>query len=168
MSDENDIPKSDEWEMTAPNVNVPKLEKPDEWSMPAPVFRVSEGEKISDLPKRSLNYNRNEAVISTDPRRITICPKFPRRIRITRMRRSATDFRKSVRRRSQNRKDIGFKNDLRSRRFNSDAFLRRRRSCRNLFSISPSTLDAAENRASEKRIERQGNRRNFYLNKRKK
>ena len=61
MSDENDILKSDEWEMTALNVNVPKLEKPDEWSMPAPVFRVSEGEKISDLPKRSLNYNRNEA-----------------------------------------------------------------------------------------------------------
>ena len=61
MTDENDMPKSGDWEMTAPNVNVPKKEKPDEWSMPAPVFRVSEGEKISNLPKRSLNFNETEA-----------------------------------------------------------------------------------------------------------
>jgi len=61
MSDENDKSKSDDWEMSAPNVNVPKREKPDDWSMPAPVFRVSEGEKIDNLPKWSLNFNQNEA-----------------------------------------------------------------------------------------------------------
>jgi hypothetical protein len=60
MSDENDKLISDDWEMTAPNVNVPKQEKQDDWSMPAPVFRVSEGEKIENLPKRSLNFNQIE------------------------------------------------------------------------------------------------------------
>jgi hypothetical protein len=64
MSNENDKSKSDDWEMTAPNVNVPKREKPDDWSMPAPVFRVSEGEKIDNLPKRSLNFNQSEASAS--------------------------------------------------------------------------------------------------------
>ncbi len=61
MSDETDRPKSDDSGMTAPNSSIPKPEKPDEWSMPAPVFRVSEGEKIENLPKRSLNFNQNDA-----------------------------------------------------------------------------------------------------------
>ncbi len=61
MSDEHDKSRSDDWEMPAPNVNVPKREKPDDWSMPAPVFRVSEGEKIGNLPKRSLNFKQSEA-----------------------------------------------------------------------------------------------------------
>lgn len=61
MSDENDKLKSEDWEMSAPNVNASRQEKPDDWSMPAPIFRVSEGEKIVNLPKRSLNFDQIEA-----------------------------------------------------------------------------------------------------------
>ncbi len=47
--------------MNVPNANTRKQEKPDDWTMPAPVFRVSEGEKIENLPKRSLDFNQNDA-----------------------------------------------------------------------------------------------------------
>lgn len=53
--------KADDWGMTAANINVPKQEKQDDWSMPAPIFRISEGEKIDNLPKRTPNFNPDEA-----------------------------------------------------------------------------------------------------------
>ena len=54
-------PQADDWEITAPKIGAPKQDKQDDWSMPAPVFRVSEGEKVDNLPKRTLNFNRTEA-----------------------------------------------------------------------------------------------------------
>jgi len=51
--------KADDWGM--PNVSAPKPEKPADWSMPAPVFRISEGEKVDNLPRRTPNFNRDEA-----------------------------------------------------------------------------------------------------------
>ncbi len=53
-------PQADDWEITAPKIGAPKQDKQDDWSMPAPVFRVSEGEKVDNLPKRTLNFNRTE------------------------------------------------------------------------------------------------------------
>lgn len=53
--------KPDDWGMTVPNAGIPKQEKRDDWSMPAPVFRISEGEKVDNLPKRTPNFNQNEA-----------------------------------------------------------------------------------------------------------
>lgn len=61
MNNENDKSKREDWEMSVPNSNIPKQEKPDDWTMPAPVFRVSAGEKIADLPKRSFDFNQNDA-----------------------------------------------------------------------------------------------------------
>ena len=61
MSEENDKSKSDDSKTSAPNANISKQKRSGEWTMPAPVFRVSEGEKIHNLPKSSLNYNQNDA-----------------------------------------------------------------------------------------------------------
>lgn len=61
MNDENDKSKSDDYETGVLNGDVPRQEKPEGWTMPAPVFRVSAGEKIENLPKRSVNFNQNDA-----------------------------------------------------------------------------------------------------------
>ncbi|MCY7347309.1 MAG: formylglycine-generating enzyme family protein, partial [Pyrinomonadaceae bacterium] len=53
--------KADDWGMNTPPVNAPtQAGKRDEWSMPAPVFRISEGEKVDNLPKRSLSFEQPE------------------------------------------------------------------------------------------------------------